>query len=345
MVARANIPTQSDISKIAGVSRSTVSMVLNGNPRIGAQTRERVLNVARELNYSLHDNLAARRMAASQTGKIIPFRTIGLVWPKDFAMHKVSFYQALFDGICEGCWDAEYSLMLLNVKPTHANQLAGLSQVDALILPIPSDKHYSVLKNMHIPLITTYFERPGVAHIGIDHNEAVKIAFNHLYENGHRKIGFISPDINKSKTAKIRWKTYCKLLTNAGLDYNPDYVRTENKYENAEQAKISFLDIWHNKNSRPTGIIFYNDLMALSALQVANKEHIKVPGDVSFISIDNNPDTEKSNPPLTTVSVNIKEIGRKSVILAIDFIENNTYYPEFIEIPLKLIIRKSVKKL
>lgn len=191
LLTRVNNPTQLDVSKLAGVSRSTVSMVLNGSSKICSETSERVLAVAKKMNYSLHGNQAARRMAASRSGKVIPFHTIGLVWPKEFAMHKMPFYQTLFEGVCEGCWDAEYSLMLLNVRPSQAEQLAGLSQVDALILPIPSDEHYEILKKLNIPLITTYFERTGVAHIGIAHSKAIKIAFDYLYEKGHRKIGFI----------------------------------------------------------------------------------------------------------------------------------------------------------
>jgi LacI family transcriptional regulator len=344
ILTRVNNPTQLDVSRMAGVSRSTVSMVLNGSPKICSATRERVLSIAKSMNYSLHENQAARRMAASRSGRVIPFHTIGMVWPKDFAMHKIPFYQTLFEGVCEGCWDAEYSLMLLNVRPAQAEQLAGLSQVDALILPIPSDEHYEVLRNLNIPLITTYFERSGVAHIGIDHSKAIKIAFDYLYENGHRKIGFISPALDKSRSALLRWKAYCELLQDAGLGYNPDYVRVESQYENAEQAEHSFSDIWE-KGERPTAIIFHNDLMALSALRATDNNGVRVPEDVSFISIDNSPDSEKSDPLLTTVSINIKEMGRNAVVLAVDFIKNSTYYPEFIEIPLKLVIRDSVKKL
>ena len=343
-LTRIHKPTQLDVSRLAGVSRATVSMTMNGSSKICSETRDRVLSVAKKINYSLNGNQGARRMAASRTGKVIPFHTIGLVWPAEYSMHKIPFYQTLFDGVCEGCWDTDYSLMLLNVKPSQADQLAGLSQVDALILPIPSDEHYEILRNLNIPLVTTYFERPGVAHIGIDHSKAVKIAFDFLYEQGHRKIGFILPSLEKSNTASLRWKAYCELLNNAGLEYNPAYVRSESRYENAQQAKTSFLDIWKG-NDRPTGIIFYNDLMALSALEVANKENIDVPKDISFISIDNDPRTEKSKPPLTTVSINIKEMGKSAVLHAVDFVRENNYQPKYVKIPLELIIRDSVKSL
>ncbi len=337
--------TQREVAQLAGVGRSTVSMALRGDKRISPEIRARVIEASKQLNYSItNSNDEARRLIAKRLGRYVPFKSIGLVWPKGEGMHEYPFYQIIFQGIVEACWETDYSLMLLNVKPGHESELLGLFHIDGIILPIPSEEHFEVLQKLNLPLVTTYFKRPNTANIGIDDEHAIEIAFRYLYENGHRKIGFISPAI-EHPTAQIRWRAYRKCLADAGIRYNSSYVLADNTFdEQAEQGAYAIEKIL-KREDKPTSIIFYNDVMALAGLKKAQKLGIAVGEELSVISIDGSPESALSTPPLTTVSVDLKEMGRQAALLIVEFINSGRYEAKHIDVPIQLIIRESVKKI
>ncbi len=335
--------TQKEVAKLAGVARSTVSMALRGDKRISPAIRERVIEASKKLNYSIsNSNDEARRLIAKRLGRRIPFKSIGLVWPRGEGMHEYPFYQVIFQGIVEACWETDYSLTLLNVKPGHETELLSLFHVDGLILPIPSEKHFNVLKKLNLPLVTTYFKRDEIANIGIDDEHAIQLAFEYLYEKGHRRIGFVSPALSHP-TAALRYRAYCNCLRNFGLSYNPLYVVSDNTFDKqAEQGAYAFEEILKRRD-RPTSIIFYNDAMAVSALKRAKEIGVKIGEELSVISIDGSPESALTEPPLTTVSIDLKEMGRQAALLVVDFVERGKYQARHIDVPVKLVVRESIK--
>ncbi len=337
--------TQKDVARLAGVARSTVSMALRGDKRISPEIRNRVLEASRRLNYSIsNSNDEARRLIAKRLGKYVPFKSIGLVWPRGEGMHEYPFYQVIFQGIVEACWETDYSVTLLNVKPGHESELLGLFHVDGIILPIPSEKHFQVLKELGIPLVTTYFKRPNVANIGIDNERAIEIAFDYLYENGHREIGFIGPS-EEHPVSAVRLKSYLRCLKNAGIEYNRSYVIVDNTYDKqAEQGAYALESIW-SRRDRPTAIIFYNDAMAVAALSRAEELGIRIGEELSVVSIDGSPESAATNPPLTTVSIDLKEMGRQAALLIVDFVESGEYKAVHIDVPIRLVVRETVKNI
>jgi len=345
MIRFKKIANQSDISKLTGVAKSTVSMALNGNPKIKKETRDLILKAAKQLNYSLHDNTEARHLVAKRTGKPIRFESIGLIWPKNYAMHDDPFYLTLLHGFIEGCWDIQCSLTLININVDNLEnieKIASLSHIDGLIIPIPSNEHLAYAHTLNLPLITTYFERPELASVSIDHAEVIDLAFQYIYDNGHRKIAYIAPDLKVSQSM-LRWQTYCSNLEQKGLPYNANLVICKGTSDAAEFGEHNFIELW--KHEHPSAVIAYNDRMAVGILKAAKYLGLKVGKDVSVISIDDSPEAATTDPSLTTISVGLKEIGRQSAILLNEFISQKTYTAKHVQMPVKIIERKSVLKI
>ena len=207
------MPTIKDIAKAVGVAHSTVSRALNGDPRISQATREKVLRVARELNYQ--PNVSARGLVRRQV------LSIGLVVPDV----SEPFYGRIVEGVDRVTYDAGFNLVLYITHADREREIAALEQirqgrVDGLILMIRKAKSELVIemKREGVPLVLLLQEIPGsgIDSVRVDNVGGALKAVRHLIDAGHRRIAFITGP-SHAPDARERRRGYRMALEQAGI--------------------------------------------------------------------------------------------------------------------------------
>jgi DNA-binding LacI/PurR family transcriptional regulator len=344
------VPTQKSLARLTGFAQPTVSLALSGKGSVGAETRQKILDKALELGYHPDLNIDARRLGSRNSERPVPFGVVGLVWADTLGdlSAEGSFYNVLFAGIMKGCRETGQALMVMHVGLDQAQDMRFVSHSDGMIIPAASPKHADAARRIGKPWVTILAEftskaAPDVTDIGVDNHEAIEIAFRHLFERGHRRIGMIGPTM-KSTNASQRWTAYCECLQQAGLPYRAADVLMESQYAFDQQGAVALRQIWR-ESDHPSAFIVYNDLMALGVLEAAHELGIRVPEEISLISIDDIPEASSSRIPLTTVSIDIAGMGHKAVLLLEEYARTGVYRPERIRMKLELKERASVKAL
>ena len=293
------------IAREAGVSVGTVSNVLNNSSFVSDETRERVLGIIRQHNY--RPSAVARSLATRQT------RLFGLIVSSIFN----PFTGEMIEGASEAAHALRYSLLLASAAydshdvPEHVDTLLN-QWVDGIFLacqPLPPGMFHT-LKFLETPLVimdhgqTPPKEAVGV--VGFDWQSAGYLATHHLIALGHCCIGYVGGIPDRSSTME-RETGHRRALAEAGLPYVADYhAAGDFLTEGGYQCAMHLLHL----DPRPTGIILANDLMALGAIQAATELGLRVPKDVSVVGMDDISFAAYAAPPLTTVRVPTRELGR-----------------------------------
>ena len=335
-------PTQSDVARVAGVSRATVSYIVNNRTAdsgisITAKTRQRVLDAISELGYV--PNERARSLRSGDT------KTLGLLIPDTLNPH----YWAIAHGVQEEAHTAGYGLGLYGTKldpDREAKTLTDLlrMRVDGLIL-VPSFFKQSKaildrLADRQQPVVVlgqTSFEFDTVTP---ETEQGMHDLIIHLKELGHRRLGFVhgvsSPDLGT-----VRLSTFATVLEQNNLPHDEKMVvHCGSSIEDGHTATRRLLSM----SSPPTAIIMINDLLAIGALRAAADLGCSVPHDVSIAGFDNTFMAAYTIPTLTTVETNAVEMGRTSVRLALTRLREPTVPGRHIRVPSELVIRASTDR-
>jgi DNA-binding LacI/PurR family transcriptional regulator len=320
-----SIPSLALVARVAGVARSTASMALRGDERIAPTTRDRVRQLANQLGYHQHLNVDARRMAARRSGRPLPADTIGFLWGVEGGpISRTSFFQRLLEGMLAACWEKRLMLGLLNFDSRQPEMLTTLAQADAVVMPHSAASVLGAVKQLGKPIVAFFQDDPTLATIGIDERDAVTLAYRHLWEHGHRSIGYLGAPIQLG-TAARRWTAYCACVKESGRPYDDAHVVLVQGLAGYDLAGADCLRQLWTRPTHPTAVIVYNDLMALGVLQAARELGVRVPAELSVVSIDDIPEAAAATPGLTTVSIDIEGMGRTAVLLAEEFARTATY--------------------
>lgn len=302
--------TLTEIARRAGVSVSVASRVINGDPNVRArpETRQRVLDAAKELNYTANYAGRALRLARS--------RAIALVTP--------SVSSPLFADLLGGATDAAesegYTLLIGRSERIVAGsdtlkRLVGEGRVDGFVLQRADDLSDQALENLvandaRFVLVTS--RTPGrKGSVILDDVAGARLATEHLISLGHRRIALIG-GIPSSDIARRREHGYASALHEAGLRRREALVRRWGySPELAAQAAQSLVE------ARPTGIVVSNVNGAVGALTALRRMAVEVPGDVSVVAYHDEWVAEHTWPPLTTVKMPYYEVGVQAVRLLI----------------------------
>lgn len=328
-------PTQKDVARRAGVSRSTVSYVLNDQTDlkvpISAETRQRVLNVIAELGYE--PDARAQSLRRGHT------KTVGVILP---TIQNPFFWQIL-SGISNELQSAGYSVYLSLHPEQKVRALQELVQqrVDGFIL-LASVKRLS-------PEITNYLrtaERPAVEITAgeaefdlVSHSYAsgTRALVAYLLELGHRQIGFIY-GVGEEVQGFDRLLAYRQVLQEAGLSDNTCFeVHCGEKMEDAYQAAYALL----SQPDRPTALLVINDMLAIAVMRAASDLGLAVPGDLSVAGFDDIPFSSYTMPRLTTVSGMAEESGREAVRLLLRRLAEPDLPQQVVTSEMQLIVRES----
>ena len=313
-------PTIDDVARVAGVSRTSVSRVLNNGPNVRPSLRDKVRRAVNELGYEV--NLQARSLAGGLGGQIV------LVHVSDLDTEPNSYYHAALElGALRACAAHGYQLVTQTVSP---DQAAARDQLDAMLKkawvagvlvtpPLSDDPQLANLALHSGKPVVGISAAANVGSIlpsvGIDDFEAGREMATYLIGLGHRKFGYIHgpPD---HRSATLRYQGMVAALHDKGI---PDQV-SETRGDFTFHSGIECAHALISRADRPTAIVCANDDMAAGALLAIHRAGLSIPGDISITGFDDTPISEIVWPPLTTVHQPIKDMGLEAAEMLIGLI-------------------------
>ena len=300
-----------EVAERAGVSIKTVSRVVNNEPNVRPQTREKVLAAVAELDYEPHP--AARGLAGRRTF------SIGLLYENP---HEFSYIQRLLEGAHAACQTTGHVLLLRpcteGVTPLLVRQFARQTRVDGLLLTAPiADREdiTSMLVDSGIGFAQISPREPNPAWPSVcpDDEQAGRALTDHVLSQGHRRIGFITGHPQHGASDK-RLAGHLGSLLEHGVDADPALV-VEGRFD-FESGKRGFEALWR-LGDQPTAIIAGNDDTAAGVVVSAHERGIEVPGTLAVAGFDDSPTATHTWPALTTVRQPIAAIGFRATELLI----------------------------
>ena len=335
---RTRRPTMTDIAKLAGVSQSTVSLVINhmSGAKVSKVTRETVLRIARELGYPVERHA---HLAAAQTRNLIVYLTDELT-TSPHAMQTI-------DGAKDAAWEHDCLVAVFATR--------GDPELEAAVFARMLD-HPGLLGVIYSTIFTRAVTVPAAlsgtpvvllnchardrARASVVPSELLGgyTATMHLIEMGHSRIGFINGE-HWIEAAAERLKGYRQALSTADIPFDPVLVRAGDwqvaaGYEHA----LGLLDL----PQRPTALFCANDLMAIGALDAARERKLAVPRDLSIVGYDDQDIARYTHPPLTTVLLPNYEMGRWAADSLIAQTRANLSSKPVIKMECPLVARDSV---
>lgn len=328
-----------DIGAKAGVSRSTVSRVINNDPNVSEKTRVRVLHVIEDMGYV--PNMAARALVTRRT------QVIGVVIPQRLTtiFNEPYYFPALLHGIANVFNARDYSMMLWVEEDHHDPQrfydrIVRNRLIDGLIVASISQKSLFVNKMADVDMPVVLTERPpqSLAHhsyVTVDNISAAYRAVTHLIRLGRRKIGHITGDMT-NPDALERLEGYRQALRDAGLPTDPSLI---------VEGNFSRQSGYHGTKvllARGIDAVFAsNDQAALGVLDALHESQRRVPEDVAVVGFDDLPAAATSNPSLTSVRQPVQDRGARAAQLLLDYVEGVEKDTRQVLLPTELVIRQS----
>ena len=326
-----------DVAKKAGVGLGTVSRVLNKSPQVSDGTRQRVLDVIDELDYS--PSPIARRLSLGKThtiAAIIPFFT------RPAAVERLR-------GVANTLAGTEYDLIVFNVETLDSrdvafNELVRRERVDGvLLISLPlAEADLERFKKSGIPLViidVNELSLNGFNQILVDDIAGGRKAVEYLFELGHQRIGYISDPLEDPfhfTASRARFEGYCKAHNDAEIPVMPELHQhgEHGRYE-ARRLAAEMLSL----PERPTAIFAASDTQAIGVMEAARERGFRVPRDLSVIGYDDIELAEHLG--LTTIQQLLFESGQKGVELLLAVIADAGRKPTSEILPTELVIRNT----
>jgi len=322
-----------DIARLAGVSVSTVSRALNGSELVNAETRQRVAELARSLNYSI--NFSARNLRLQEN------RTVAVVVPYDAASRQhISdpFFLSIVGSIADALTDRGYDMLLSRVDAEHLD-LASLwvdSGKAIGVILIGQWRHHDQLNDMaarKLPLVVWGGEMPQQLYcsVGGDNVLGGTLATRHLLQRGHRRIAFFGDA--KLPEVWLRRQGHAQALREAGLDVDPS-LELAVPFEPGVATGIvrEFCATRRDFDA----VFCCSDVLALLTMQAVRATGRSVPGDVAVVGYDDMPMAAYCDPPLTTVHQPVAEAGVELVEALLGQMRGERAGPRTMPVYLKL---------
>ena len=304
---RAKRSTSQDVAEMAGVSRTTVSFVLNElrGVSISDRTRQRVFRAARKLDY--HPNSAGRRLVRGKSD------TLGLVlYQSPEQVFADAFLPRVILGVEQAAMQQRFHVLLKPVEPRDPEGYARLiheNHVDGIILsgPRQDDGEIRRLHAAGVPvMLLGQLPDSDLCFVDVDAEQGAETAVEHLVELGHTRIGMITNAPLSYVSAQQRRAGYLRALRAGRLDVDPALVKEGNYTPasgyDAMQALLSEVP-------RPTAVFVSSDVVAMGAMLAAKRAGLAIPWDLAIVGFDDIPLAEFFDPPLTTVRLPAYGLG------------------------------------
>lgn len=332
--------TIKDVAKYAGVSTTTVSHVINKTRFVAEDTTKAVWAAVQALNYS--PSAVARSLKVNTT------KSIGMI----ITTSEAPFFAEIVLAVEEQCYRLGYSLFLCNTQndpekiQNHLDMLIK-KRVDGILVMCSeyTEKSLALFNGTNVPMV--------VMDWGVNDNKNDRILDNsfeggylatkHLIENGHKEIGVIAGNLEKT-TARSRFDGFVKAMNEANLPIRQEWV-FEGDFE--PEDGFECMNNFFRQEKLPSAIFCFNDVMALGAISAITEKGYSVPNDFSIIGYDNIHNSRFYAPPLTTIHQSKSRLGCKALELLLTRIndEGKAHEPQTLEFHPELVVRSSVKNL
>jgi LacI family transcriptional regulator len=328
-----------DIAKQAGVSRSTVSRVINNEPYVSEKTRTHVLEIIERLNFS--PNHAARTLVTQRS------RVIGVViaTTANVFFGDNSYFPMLLQGIAQSTNAEDYSMLLwlsrMDENREHFTQRITRNRIsDGLLIASITDTDplfdRLVSTTPHIVMVECPMRfRDRISYVTIDNVHGGQIATEHLIDLGHRRIAHITGHMTISD-GQDRLMGYKRALESASIRFDPNLV-TEGEFT----YRAGYIAMKKLLPHKPDALFAAGDTTALGAMQAIQEAGMRVPDDIAIVGFDDLDVAIKATPQLTTIRQPIQEKGAVAARLLMDLIEGKAQNPHQVILPTQLVIRQS----
>lgn len=330
--------TIDQIAKMAYVSRSVVSRVLNNHSNVSDEARQRVMHVIEKYNYM--PSAAARSLVTNRSYEISV-----LVPRKADEVLANGYWSLLLLGITEGCRQRGYLVslsMIGNEQSAEINRriLAGhhfdgymmvSKEVVSLIMPSVRQRQLPAL------LIGNHPQHPELSFVDVDNSEGAYKAASYLIGLGHREVATIAGPLC-AQESRDRLAGFKRAHREYGLPISPDYV-VEGEY--TERSGYAAMQRLLALPCRPTAVFCMNDAMATGGLLAIHDAGLHVPSDVSVVGYDDLPASAYTMPPLSTLRQPIRRMGYVAAGHLIDQVEGNARERVRVKLSAELIVRRS----
>ncbi len=331
--------TLEEIARLAGVSRSTVSRVVNDQPNVRDQVRERVWRVIRETGYEPH--AAARSLVTHRT------QIIGVIIPEAVTiLFTEPFFVRLLSGATEACNSNKYYLML-SLFNGPAGQEAMYSRVvrgghldGAIVASTPLDDPLILrLIEDGLPFVQVgRHPNEQVSYVDVDNVAAAQMAVEHLARLGHRRIGTITGRLNMS-SGQDRLEGYRRALEAHRIPVDEALVIEGDFSEGSGMRGAKDL-----MSASATAVFAASDSMAVGALKTIRQAGLHVPQDMSLVGFDDVAVATAVEPALTTVRQPIERLASMAVEMLLSMLENPSIAQSpgrKVALPARLVVRDS----
>src|SRR6266478_2092632 len=312
-------PTIADIARLASVSKTTVSRVLNHKPDVDSDTRERILRIIEEQGFV--PSIAASGLASgrrSLIGMLVPSFT----WPQ---------IPELMSGVAEVVEETPYELVLYSIKETNLKEIRSevinrvlATQLTAGLLAVYPGEASEDLTRLYkqgfpVVIIDDQREQTTTPWVGTDNATGAYIAVRHLITLGHRRIAHIQGP-HEYLVSHDRYSGYLQALLEAGITPDPELVLEGDFLPpsgRAAAARLFELPV----EKRPTAIFAATDQMAYGVLAAAEEYGLSVPVDVALVGFDDDVPSAHVRPALTTIRQPNLEMGQQGIKLLLSILE------------------------
>ncbi len=331
-----------DVAKKSGFSITTVSRALNGYSDVNEQTREKIVKIAKELNYV--PNKIAQKLVLQKNN------TIALIISgMEREGGKDNIVYMLLSGMYAMAEEIGYEVALFTMNSAYQKQRSYIQfcrehDIKGTIMSgiRTDDKYFEEIVDSDLPcvLIDINLSGKNVSNVSIDDKKASKELVNRLIEKNHKNIGIING--RTEATVSIdRLAGYKEALLENNIEYKKEYVQIGDFLE--EKAYIVTKKML-KENEEITAIFCTSDMMAIGAIKAINELGKNIPDDVSLVGFDDIPLASYTTPPLTTVSQNFYDKGYESAKQLVKMM-NKEKYNKNIKIDYSIVERDSVKNI
>lgn len=333
--------TLSDLAKELGISTATVSRALKDYPDISAETKRKVIELAKKWNYRPNTMAAGLRKRES--------KVIGVIIPS-IVNH---FFSSVIKGIMEVAYDNDYRVMLCQTNESYEKELADAnallsSRVDGLLVSIAHETenydHFEEFVDLGIPVV--FFDKvpdqSGYSTVVVDDFRGAYEAVTHLIQLGHREIAHFRGPLMAS-TSRSRYEGYLKALQDHGISPREDWIKACQNitFEEGQQHTIDLLTDF----PEVTAIFCITDTLAMGASVGARSLGRSIPEDLAIVGFSNWFISQVIDPPLSSVSQPSLDMGRHATEMLLREIMASKNGVEFehenIVLPTKLVVRAS----
>lgn len=315
---RSKAPTIKDIAKELGVSISTVSRALRDMPEISPETKKRVIDYSKEIDYQ--PNMVATSLVKRNS------HLIGVLVPNmDY------FFSTAVKGIDEAAMEAGYTVVISQSNESYGREVANTqrlmnSQVEGLIVSLSSETenldHFKRIQRTETPLVIFDRDCPEIdaSRVMLNNEKGGYLATKHLLDQGCKKIAFLGAQ--KGLAISIgREKGYRQALEEAGVPYRPELI-IHGEFDK-DDAYIQTMQVLRKKQ-RPDGLFAVSDRLAIGAYAAIKDKGLKMPEDIALVGFNDEPITGLLFPSISSISQPAFEMGKMAARLFIEHLNSET---------------------